>query len=87
LHKAREPRFCNPMKNDGSNQARLFSSRLLLTSASGYARPALLSDGETDPCPEAVSIKTGVRGTLLGILLMHVVLIGVILACAAIVQS
>jgi hypothetical protein len=75
------------MKNYGSNQARLISSGLLATTASGSAPPNVDFDGEKQPCSEAVSIKTGVRVTLLGILLMHVVLIGAILACAALAQS
>jgi hypothetical protein len=75
------------MNDYGSNQARLIGSRLLLTPASGNAPPTVHSDGETDPGSEPLSTKQAVRGTILGILLMHVVLIGAILACAALAQS
>jgi hypothetical protein len=76
-----------PMKKYGSNQARLFDSRLLFAPASGNAPASVFSDSDRGPCSEPVSIATEVRGALLGILLMHVVLIGVILACAALAQS
>jgi hypothetical protein len=71
------------MKNDGSNQARLFDTGLLLTPA--LASPH--SEGNRDPLFEAVSTKIGVTGYLVGILFMHVVLIGAILACAVLAQS
>lgn len=75
------------MKNDGSIQARLFGSRLRRAAASGSDPSIAHSDGEKDPCSETVMTGPGVRGNLLGILLMHAVLIGVILACAAVAQS
>jgi hypothetical protein len=81
-----EPRFCNTMKSYGSNQARLFGSRLRRAPASG-SDPSIAHSDERDPCSETVMMTTGVRGNLLGILLMHAVLIGVILACAALAQS
>jgi hypothetical protein len=75
------------MKNHCWHQARLVGARLLLAPASIITPPTAHADGERDTRSEAVPVKTGVRVTLLGILLMHVILVGAILACAAIDQS
>jgi len=87
------------MKNYCSNQARLVGYRLLFALGCVSA-PATQSAGRMDgwvidnggnmvftPAQCAGYTANGVRRALLGLLLMHIILLGVMLACAALAKT